>query len=126
MSVRVRIDEGALPVVTEGVAGAGALVCFEGVVRAQEEGRTLAGLRYEAYEPMATRELTALAERTVERHGLLGIEVWHSRGMVRVGEVSFRLVVRSAHRAEGLAAMGDFIDEMKRDVPIWKTPVWAE
>ncbi len=126
MSVRVRIDEGALPVVTEGVAGAGALVCFEGVVRAQEEGRALTGLRYEAYEPMATRELTALAERTVERHGLLGIEVRHSRGMVRVGEVSFRLVVRSAHRAEGLAAMGDFIDEMKRDVPIWKTPVWAE
>ncbi len=126
MSVSVRIVDGALPVVTRGAAGAGAVVCFEGVVRGEEEGRALKGLEYSAYEPMATRSLHALAERTIERHGVLGVDVWHSRGYVGVGEASFRLIVWSAHRAEGLVAMGEFIDEMKRDVPIWKAPVWAE
>jgi molybdopterin synthase catalytic subunit len=27
------------------------------------------------------------------------------------------------HRAEALAATGEFIDRMKRDVPIWKSPL---
>jgi molybdopterin synthase catalytic subunit len=29
--------------------------------------------------------------------------------------------VYALHRAEALAAVGEFIDRMKRDVPIWKT-----
>jgi len=45
---------------------------------------------------------------------------------VAVGEVSFVLIVESAHRAEALAAMADFIDRLKQDVPIWKRAVWAE
>lgn len=126
MSVEVRISDGPLPAVSRGAAGAGAVVCFEGVVRGEEDGRALDALDYEAYEPMASRELAALAERSVHKHALLGIDVWHSRGRVAVGEVSFRLIVRAAHRAEGLAAMSEFIDEMKRDVPIWKSPVWKE
>jgi molybdopterin synthase catalytic subunit len=38
-----------------------------------------------------------------------------------VGQRSFRLTVHARHRAESLAAVGEFIDRMKRDVPIWKT-----
>jgi molybdopterin synthase catalytic subunit len=42
---------------------------------------------------------------------------------VEGGQCSFRLQVASAHRAEALAAMTEFIDRLKRDVPIWKSPV---
>jgi len=37
--------------------GAGALLVFDGIVRHMEDGRELAALDYEVYEPMATQQL---------------------------------------------------------------------
>ncbi len=129
MSVRVSIVDG--PVVSgeprpEAPAGrAGAVLTFEGVVREMENGRALAALEYEVYEPMATRQLILLAERAVAGHGVVGLSVVHSRGRVPVGCVSLRVVVSARHRAEGLAVLVEFVDALKRDAPIWKSPVWA-
>lgn len=128
MSVEIHITGGPLPPASlseprQDVEG-GAVVCFQGVVRSIEEGRYLAALEYDVYEPMTSRELRKLAERTVRDHELLTIVVEHSRGIVPVGEISFRLRVTSRHRKEALLAMDSFIDQMKQDVPIWKKPVW--
>lgn len=128
MSVQIEIVEGAIgPRAGDQRAavgdGVGAHVVFEGIVRGDEGGKKIAGLEYQAYEPMAGKQLKLLAEEIVRKHGLIELEVRHSRGMVRVGEVSFRLMVRSAHRKEALAAMDEFIDRMKKDVPIWKKAV---
>lgn len=102
----------------------GAWVVFEGVVRETEDGRRLRALDYTAYEPMAQSQLAELAGSVLETHGLTRLMVEHSRGEVPVGSCSFRLSVASGHRREALAAMDEFIDRMKRDVPIWKSPVW--
>src|SRR6516164_973570 len=80
--------------------GAGAVVCFEGRVRGLEEGRAIHGLCYEAYEPMAADMLLLIGEETVGRYGLVGLSVEHSRGMVMVGECSFRLRIAGRHRRE--------------------------
>lgn len=106
-------------------SGVGAWLSFEGVVRPSEEGRKLAGLVYEAYEPMTGCELERLATKVATEHGLLAIHVEHSVGRVAAGEVSFRLTVGSRHRAEAIAATDAFIREMKRDVPLWKNPEFA-
>lgn len=126
MSIDVRIIDGPLParLPAQPIAGAGAVLCFEGIVRPLEGDRTIVALEYEAYEPMAGRTLGALAEELAERHGLVAVQVEHSRGRVAVCECSFRLVIHSRHRKEGLAAMEEFIDRMKQDVPIWKRPVY--
>lgn len=121
VEVAVRLIEGPLPPEPpSAVDGAGAVVAFEGVVRPDEEGRPLAALVYEAYEPMTTQELRRLAEATAAEHGLLAIAVEHSVGRVAAGETSFRLTVASRHRAEALTAVERFIVEMKRIVPLWK------
>ncbi len=127
MEVRVEIVEGALGPTADAVRadGAGAVVVFEGVVRGEEDGVPIEGLDYEAYMPMAERELERLAREVGEAHGIALMRVEHSTGRVGVGECSFRLTVASAHRAEALAATGEFIDRMKRDVPIWKSAVSA-
>jgi molybdopterin synthase catalytic subunit len=121
----VEIEEGpVLPASSWRVPGAGALLWFDGVVRPQENGRQLAALVYEDYQPMAHRELAKLAAQVAEHHGLMGIRVHHSRGRVPAGEVAFRLLIAAKHRQEALAAMEEFIDRMKRDVPVWKMPEW--
>ena len=102
----------------------GATLVFEGIVRANEQGRAIRALSYEAYEPMATNALTQLARDILRKHTLIAITVEHSRGEVLAGERSFRLTVDSAHRKEALAAMDEFIDRMKRDIPIWKSPIY--
>lgn len=112
--------------------GVGATLRFEGIVRRMEADpdaggrqRDLLALDYQTYDPMAERGLLALAREVAERHGLAGIIALHSRGRVGVGEVSFVLEVAAAHRTETLAAVADFIDRLKQDVPIWKRAVWA-
>ena len=108
--------------------GVGSRIRFEGIVRGLEGGTRLAAIQYEAYEPLASRTLEAIAKDEAQREGIRSIIVVHSRGRVGVGEISFACEVRSAHRAEGIAALGSFIDRMKRDVPIWKrlVPAGAE
>jgi molybdopterin synthase catalytic subunit len=125
MSVRVAIHDGPLsdaqPLSRDGRSGA--VVLFEGVVRGEEAGASIAGLAYEAYEPMASRMLAELAQAILDEFAVHAIEVDHSRGLIPVGAASFRLRVSAAHRREALAADDAFIERMKRDVPLWKTPV---
>lgn len=124
--VTIRLIEGPLgPPAAMPPAGAGAWIVFDGIVRPAEEGRPLAALVYEAYEPMTSRELHRLAQTTLAKHGLLAIVIEHSTGRVAAGEASFRLSIGAHHRAEAIQAADEFISEMKKVVPIWKTPEFA-
>jgi len=124
MSTHITIHGGPLATAEPwSVQGAGAVLCFEGVVRPLEADQPIAGLTYDTYDPMAEQELARLAGEAVERFGLLAVKVEHSRGFVGNFACSFRLRIASAHRKEALAAMDWFIDRMKQRVPIWKRPV---
>ncbi len=107
-------------------AKAGAVLTFAGVVRPEEDGRLLQGLAYTSYDPMAGRELRRIAERAADEHTLLRVRLMHSRGFVAAGEASLWVAVTAEHRKPALAAMDQIIDELKRDVPIWKKPVFAD
>ena len=102
----------------------GAELVFDGIVRRMAGGREVAALEYEVYEPMASRQLGTLGEDVTRKHGLIGLRCVHSRGRVGVGECSMRVTIWSAHRAPALVGMGEFIDRLKLDVPIWKKVVW--
>jgi molybdopterin synthase catalytic subunit len=106
--------------------GAGAVLCFHGVVRKTEQNRVIDGLDYVAYQPMADRTLQEVATEAIERFGILAVHVEHSRGYVAVGACSFRLIVAAAHRREAIDAMDWFIDRLKQVVPIWKEPVFSD
>jgi len=100
--------------------GSGAGIVFEGIVRPTEDGRQILGLEYEVYRPMAERQLELIGREMVEKHGLISMEIEHSTGLVPNVACSFRLRVEAVHRKEGLRAVDEFIDRLKRDVPIWK------
>jgi len=112
MQVEVTIVDGPLPAVrpTCHQHGAGAVLCFEGVVRPLEGDRPIEALEYEVYEPMAPNTLRRLGEEVARAHGLIGVSIEHSRGRVEAGQCSFRVQVSSAHRQEALSAVADFID----------------
>ena len=70
-----------------------------------------------------THAVARLRRRVYAEIGLVGLCVEHGKGLVLVGECSFRLQVAGRHRQESTFAMGEFIDRLKQDVPIWKTAV---
>ncbi|MEM7681276.1 MAG: molybdenum cofactor biosynthesis protein MoaE [Planctomycetota bacterium] len=128
MSANARIFDGPLdgiPAPTPHPA-VGAVLVFEGRIRPTEAAQTITAIDYETYDPMAERMLGELARQALEKFGLLAVQALHSRGRVGVGQCSFRLWIASTHRREGLDAMDWFIDTLKRDVPIWKRPVFVE
>lgn len=105
----------------------GAMVTFEGVVRADErDGKTIVALDYEAYEDMAVDQLDAIRAKTMKRFDVLDVAISHRIGRVPAGETSTVIVVASGHRAEAFEACRWVIDAIKTDAPIWKKDIWAD
>ncbi len=107
---------------------AGAIATFVGVVRAEtsDDGRTLSGLEYHAYEEMALEQMWAIHRRAGERFEILDAAIVHRLGRLDLGESSIAILVVSAHRTAAFDACRWIVDEIKADVPIWKKDVWAD
>ncbi len=110
----------------------GAIVVFEGVVRDRHEGHDVLRVEYQAYEPMAHRQLEAVARAVCDEFPVHEIAVHHRTGMLEIGEISLLVAVSAEHRAEAFAAALRVVDRVKESVPVWKrefTPdgaVWQE
>ena len=92
-----------------------------GIVRGIDDGRPVTSLDYEAYEPMAERLITQLAEHATARWSLHHVHIRHRLGRVAVGEVAVLIGVHAPHRDQAFDACRFLIDRIKQDVPIWKT-----
>lgn len=99
---------------------AGAIVTFAGTTRADNAGRNVIRLEYEAYEPMALSEMRRLAREAGERWQIVRIAISHRVGLVDIGETSVAIAVSAAHRGEAFEACRFAIDRLKEVVPIWK------
>ena len=100
-------------------AAHGAICTFIGQTRRQARGREVAFLHYDAYLPMAERELRRVAEEAQTRWNAT-VAIQHRLGRVEIGEASVAVVVSTPHRAEAFAACRWCIDTLKEQVPIWK------
>jgi molybdopterin synthase catalytic subunit len=98
----------------------GACVEFRGMVRAEEDGKPIAALEYEAYSPMAEAEMRRIVSDLATREPCLCAHVIHRLGVVPVGEAAIYVRIGARHRAEAFALMTAFLDRLKQDVPIWK------
>jgi len=101
-------------------AETGSLVEFYGMVRETEAESKIPSLHYEAYPSMAEkvmREKIALLEK---KHTCDAVRVVHRLGIVPKGESAIYVGIQSRHRREGFLFLQEFMDELKKDVPIWK------
>ena len=114
-----RIDISAL-IATAMRPSDGAHVVFAGVVRDHHEGRAVDAIFYDAYRPMAEKEIARVVDEASHRFPDVAIAVQHRLGELRVGEVSIVIVSCSPHRAEAFEASRFMIDRIKETVPIWK------
>ena len=100
--------------------GTGATTLFVGTVRDQHEGRAVSGIDYEAYGPMALRELETILAEAAERFATDRIVVEHRLGRLAVTEASIAIAVAAPRRVAALEAQRYVIEAVKARVPIFK------
>jgi molybdopterin synthase catalytic subunit len=98
----------------------GALVEFFGIVRATEGAEKIAALHYEAYAAMAEKVMREKIALLQKRHPCQAIRVVHRLGAVGQGENAIYVGLQAEHRGEAFLFLQEFMDELKKDVPIWK------
>lgn len=103
-----------------GGASDGAIVLFLGTIRAENDGRAVRGLRYDAYLEMAECVLAEIAEEAAHRTGSRRIAVAHRVGGLTVGEISVGIAISTPHRAEAYDGSRYIIEEIKKRLPVWK------
>jgi len=109
-----------------GEAGAGAVVTFEGVVRAKNEGRDVTAIYYDCYREMAEREIADIILETRRTYRVATVRIIHRIGEVAAGETSLLVIVAAAHRKDAFAACSYIVDTLKRRAPIWKKERYAD
>lgn len=105
---------------TVGRPSDGASVVFAGIVRDHHEGKAVESIYYDAYRPMAEKEMDKIVRALREEFPAVAIAVQHRLGLLKVGETSIVIVCFSPHRAESFDACRAMIDRIKETVPIWK------
>lgn len=98
----------------------GAYVLFEGVVRNHHEGKAVESIFYDAYRPMAEKEIERIVEEVQLANEGVAIAILHRLGQLIVGDASIAIVAASPHRADAFRACRMIIDRIKETVPIWK------
>ena len=106
--------------------GEGAEAQFLGVVRGIEDDKTISGIDYSAYLPMAEKMLQDLVERGQREHGPHRVFIQHRLGFVAAEQPSIVIRVRTKHSAESFELCHWYLKEIKTRVPIWKRAVFVE
>ena len=104
----------------------GATVTLDGYAREWTRRRRTLFLVYEAYAPMAQRELERLGREAHQRFDIAHIGIVHRTGRLEIGETSVVIAVSAPHRHAAFEACEWAIRELKRTVPIWKKEVFAD
>ena len=102
----------------------GAVATFTGYVRDHDDGRGVTRLHYESH-PDAAAVLADVAARVARRTAdatsdAVRAAVVHRTGDLRVGDVAVVAAVAAGHRRAAFEAVSDLVEELKREVPIWK------
>jgi molybdopterin synthase catalytic subunit len=129
---RGRLDPALVAALVEEPGTHGAVVTFLGNVRAENLGRRVLHLEYEAFEALALRALRLIVGEIAERWPSAKVAIWHRVGELVPGDTSLVLACASPHRTESFAACRYALERVKQIAPIWKREhfeggeVWIE
>jgi molybdopterin synthase catalytic subunit len=105
---------------------AGGINIFIGTTRRLTDGKETVSLDYEAYAPMAIKEMDRILDQARKRWPIQKVVAFHRLGRVPAGESSIFLGVATPHRVASFEACLFLIDTIKQEVPIWKKELYSD
>ena len=104
----------------------GGIVTFIGTARKFTQNKEVLRLEFEAYEPMAVKEMTKIAEQILQDFPAEKVAIHHRVGTVGLKEIAVIIAVACPHRKAAFAACEYAIDTLKETVPIWKKEIFED
>ncbi len=111
-------------VINEMISGSsedGAIVMFLGFVKGVVNGTKVIKLKYEAYEPLASKKLVEIVEE--ESKYVSDVRVYHRVGELTPGEPSVYIFVKAKNRNDAFEIARKVLERVKHEVPIFKLEV---
>lgn len=104
---------------------AGAHSVFVGQVREDlVDGKKVVAIEYSAYNEMVAIEAEKIRKVTFDAFSdVHNIEIIHSTGTVRAGEISLFVLVTSGHRDQAIRACRHIVEMIKIEYPVWKKEI---
>lgn len=93
---------------------------FIGSIRNHNKGKSVVKIDFEAYEPMAIKEMQKIAEEAIKTYDIRKVSIHHRTGETKITDIAVIIAVSSAHRDASFKACRFCIDKLKETVPIWK------
>lgn len=105
----------------------GAVSTFVGITRNNFQNKQVLSLCYEAYVPMAMKELLKLCQecKTMKYTSIRRIAAVHIIGDCPVGHASVILACSSPHRNDAIQCCEYLINQLKARIPIWKKEIYV-
>jgi molybdopterin synthase catalytic subunit len=108
------------------VPEAGGIDIFLGTTRNHSQGKKVVRLEYEAYQPMALKLMRHIESEIRTRWDVHKVSIIHRVGAVPLTEASVAIAVSASHRNEAFEACRYAIDQLKKNVPIWKKEIFED
>jgi molybdopterin synthase catalytic subunit len=87
-------------------------------------GQRVIELQYEAYIPMAIKQMKLVCKNVRIKWAIHRIAMFHRLGTVPVKDASVIIAISAVHRKEAIDAVSYSINTLKAQVPIWKKEVY--
>jgi molybdopterin synthase catalytic subunit len=108
--------------------GSGGHSLFLGQVRADVlGGKIVRAIEYSAYESMVETEANKIIVSVLnEFPDVKSIDILHSDGQVKTGEISLFVLISAGHRRQAMDACSKTVDLIKDRLPVWKKEIYED
>lgn len=91
------------------------------------DGKRVAAIEYSAYEPMVNQEAEKIKNEIMsEYNDVHSVEIVHSAGIVKAGEISLFVKVVAGHRKQAIGACSEVVERLKKRLPVWKKELFED
>jgi len=106
----------------------GAHSLFLGQVRRDSSGgKSVKAIEYSAFEEMVIMEADKINKSILsEFDDVKTLEIIHSKGVVKSGEISMLVMISAGHRDHAARACAKAVELIKERLPIWKKEIFED
>ena len=105
----------------------GAHSLFLGQVRADEiDGKKVAAIEYTAYEEMANKTLHDIKEDIFKAFDITCMHIYHSKGIVKTGEICFFVFVSAPRRKVVFEAIEVAVNRIKEEAALFGKEIFED
>ena len=106
----------------------GGHMIFFGQVRADViDGKRVKSIEYSAYNELVSIEAGKIIKTVLsEFSDVISIDIIHSTGIVKAGEISLLVLVSAGHRHQAMQACDKTVELVKKNLPVWKKEIFED